>query len=64
MDKKKQKSMYNLIYRVRKACTTITINTRSRMIYYNHTDGNLMQERKINRLRKDFNFSAQSEIRE
>jgi hypothetical protein len=58
-----KKSLYNLIYRIRKARTDIVINTRGKQILFDYKNPESIQERKVQRLRSEFHFVAQSEIR-
>ncbi len=58
-----KKKMYNLIYRIRKSNTGLRINTRERTIFFDYQNKESIEDRKVNRLRREFHFHAQSEIR-
>jgi len=57
------KTMYNLIYRIRKSGSGIRINTRERLFFFDYLNTEDLKEKKILRLQNEFHFQAQSEIR-
>ncbi|MCL1942567.1 MAG: hypothetical protein FWF54_03335 [Candidatus Azobacteroides sp.] len=58
-----KKKMYNLLYRIRKTNKDVRIDTRKRLVFFDYKNGDTMNEQKIKRLRDEFNFELQSEIR-
>jgi len=59
----RKKALYSLLYRIRKSNKDVRIITRERAIFFDYSNPASIDERKIKRLRSEFNFNAQSEIR-
>jgi hypothetical protein len=56
-------ALYSLIYRVRKSSESVRIDTRNKTLYVDYRENEIVNERKIKRLVREFGFGAQSEIR-
>lgn len=52
-----------LINRIKNSCKDVRIDNRERVIYFDHSKPEQLNDKKIKRLRREFNFNAQSEIR-
>jgi len=55
--------MHCLVYRIRKS-GEVRISIRARTVYFDYGNPGLIEEKKIKRLMKEFNYAAQAEIKQ
>ena len=60
---KKNNTMHCLVYRIRKS-GGVRISIRDRTVYFDYNNPILIEEKKVKRLMKEFNYAAQAEIKQ